>query len=322
MTGASASAPTLQDAARGYAPQSGSHAGRIILVTGASDGIGQALSLALARQGATVALLGRTQRKLVRTYDRIIAEGGPQPALLPFNLETAAAPEYEALFDAVDREFGRLDGLAHVAGILGDLSPIEQYDVPTWCKVLHVNLTAAFILTRTLLPLLRRSDDASIVFTSSTVGRVGRAYWGAYAASKFGTEGLMQVLAHEMAGTTRIRVNSLNPGPDAHDDAQAGVSRGGCRAPARTSGNPRALPLPARPGRPERQRRGDRLPGARGGDANSCSDLSSSSVNARLRPARERAIHRDRAVVRAQDAVGFEAAGFEEFPAGPLAAVP
>ena len=213
MTLANANSATPPAAARAYAAEAGSHAGRIILVTGASDGIGQALSIALARQGATVALLGRTQRKLVRTYDRIVADGGPQPALLPFNLETAAAPEYEALFDAIDREFGRLDGLAHVAGILGDLSPIEQYDVPTWCKVLHVNLTAAFIMTRTLLPLLRKSDDASIVFTSSTVGRVGRAYWGAYAVSKFATEGLMQVLAHEMAGTTRIRVNSLNPGP-------------------------------------------------------------------------------------------------------------
>jgi NAD(P)-dependent dehydrogenase (short-subunit alcohol dehydrogenase family) len=204
---------THAGAARAYAPESGSHAGRIILVTGASDGIGAALGLALARQGATVALLGRSQRKLVRSYDRIVAEGGPQPALLPFNLETAAAPEYEALSGAIEREFGRLDGLAHVAGILGDLSPVEQYDVPTWCKVLHVNLTAAFLLTRTLLPLLRESEDASIVFTSSTVGRVGRAYWGAYAVSKFGTEGLMQVLAHEMAGTTHIRVNSLNPGP-------------------------------------------------------------------------------------------------------------
>ena len=213
MTRASAASATTQATARAYAPEAGSHAGRIILVTGAGDGIGAALSLALARQGATVALLGRTQRKLVRTYDRIVADGGPQPALLPFNLETAAAPEYEALFDAIAREFGHLDGLAHVAGILGDLSPVEQYDVPTWCKVLHVNLTAAFLLTRTLLPLLRKSEDASIVFTSSTVGRVGRAYWGAYAVSKFGAEGLMQVLAHEMAGTTHIRVNSLNPGP-------------------------------------------------------------------------------------------------------------
>jgi NAD(P)-dependent dehydrogenase (short-subunit alcohol dehydrogenase family) len=205
--------PQAQAAARAYVPSPGSHAGRIILVTGASDGIGQALALALARQGATVALLGRTQRKLVRTYDCIVDAGGPTPALLPFNLETAAAPEYGALAEVLEREFGRIDGLAHVAGILGDLSPIDQYDVPTWCRVLHVNLTATFIVTRSLLPLLRRSDDASVLFTSSTVGRSGRAYWGAYAASKFGVEGLMQVLAHELSGTTRIRANSVNPGP-------------------------------------------------------------------------------------------------------------
>lgn len=207
------SASAAQEAARGYAPETGSHAGRVVLVTGASDGIGQAVALALAGQGATVGLLGRSQRKLARTYDRIVEAGGPKPALLPFNLETAAAPEYDALHAALEREFGCLDGLAHVAGILGDLSPIAQYDVPTWCKVLHVNLTASFIVTQALLPLLRRSEDASIVFTSSTVGRTGRAYWGAYAVSKFGTEGLMQVLAHEMAETTRIRVNSVNPGP-------------------------------------------------------------------------------------------------------------
>ena len=192
-------------------PLPGSHAGRVILVTGAGDGIGQELALALARQGATVALLGRTPRKLERTYDRIVALGGPTPALLPFNLETAAAPEYDALHDALDREFGHLDGLAHVAGILGTLSPIEHYDVPTWCKVLHVNLTAPFILTRTLMPLLRRSADASIVFTSSNLAHEGRAYWGAYCASKWGAEGLMQVLAQETE-QSRIRVNSVNPG--------------------------------------------------------------------------------------------------------------
>lgn len=198
---------------RSYKPAPGSHAGRVIVVTGAGDGIGQAVALALARQGATVALLGRTQKKLERTYDQIVKDGGPKPALLPFNLETAAAPEYDALHDALKREFGRIDGLAHVAGILGTLSPIEHYDVPTWCKVLHVNLTASFILTQALLPLLRQSDDASIVFTSSTIARQGRAYWGAYAASKFGVEGLMQVLANEASETTRMRVNSVNPGP-------------------------------------------------------------------------------------------------------------
>lgn len=199
--------------ARSYQPAPDSHAGRVIVVTGASDGIGRALALALARQGATVGLLGRTQRKLERTYDEIAKAGGPKPALLPFNLESAGAAEYDALQSALEREFGRLDGLAHVAGILGTRSPIDHFDVPTWCKVLHVNLTAGFILTQALLPLLRRSEDASIVFTSSTVARRGQAYWGAYAVSKFGVEGLMQVLSHEMAETTKIRVNSVNPGP-------------------------------------------------------------------------------------------------------------
>jgi len=197
---------------RNYQPAPNSHQGRVVIVTGAGDGIGQAVALALARQGATVGLLGRTLRKLERSYDQIVKTGGPKPALLPFNLETAGAAEYDSLHDALDREFGRVDGLAHIAGILGALSPIDHYDVPTWCKVLHVNLTAAFLLTRTLLPLLRRSGDASIVFTSSGVARRGRAYWGAYSVSKFGTEGLMQVLAHESEGTG-IRANSLNPGP-------------------------------------------------------------------------------------------------------------
>jgi len=182
-------------------------------VTGAGGGIGREVARSLAAQGATVALLGRTQRKLEAVYDEIVAAGHPTPALLPFNLETAAAEAYAALFDALDAEFGRLDGLAHVAGILGTRSPIEHYDVPTWCKVVHVNLTAAFILTRTTLPLLRRSTDAAIVFTSSGVGRRGQAYWGAYAVSKFGTEGLMQVLASELEGTTHVRANSVNPGP-------------------------------------------------------------------------------------------------------------
>lgn len=197
---------------RQYRPSAASHEGRIVLVTGAGDGIGRAVALALAAQGATVALLGRSQRKLEAVYDTIVAAGQPTPALLPFNLETATATEYDALHDALEREFGRLDGLAHIAGILGARSPLEHYDVPTWCRVLHVNLTAAFILTRTVMPLLKRSADASVVFTSSGVGRKGRAYWGAYAVSKFGTEGLMQVLASECEDTTHIRANSLNPG--------------------------------------------------------------------------------------------------------------
>ncbi len=200
------------DDPRLYRPSAGSHAGRVVLVTGAGGGIGRPLALALAAQGATVCLLGRSQRKLEQVYDAIKSRGGPEPALLPFNLETATAVEYDALHDAIANEFGRLDGIAHLASILGSRTPVEHFDVPLWCKVLHVNLTAAFILTRTLMPLLHKSEDASVVFASSGVGRKGKAYWGAYAVSKFGLEGLMQVLAAELEETTRIRANSVNPG--------------------------------------------------------------------------------------------------------------
>ncbi len=185
---------------------------RVVLVTGAGDGIGRSVSLALATHGATVVLLGRTVTKLEATFDAIVAAGGTQPGIVPLNLETAQGDDYHKMYLALDREYGRLDGLLHNAGILGDRSPIEHYDVKVWLKTLHVNLTAAFILTQTCMPLLRKSADASVVFTSSGVGRKGRAYWGAYAVSKFGTEGLMQVLADEMQENTAIRVNSLNPG--------------------------------------------------------------------------------------------------------------
>ena len=187
-------------------------AGRVILVTGAGDGIGRAVSLALARNGATVILLGRTQEKLEAVYDQIKAEGGPEPAMAPVNLDVARPQDYEALADMFDKEFGRLDGILHNASILGDITPLEQYEYGTWDTVMQVNVNAAFYLTRALMPLLRESDDASILFTSSSVGRKGRAFWGAYAVSKFATEGMMQVLADELENVSRIRVNSINPG--------------------------------------------------------------------------------------------------------------
>jgi NAD(P)-dependent dehydrogenase (short-subunit alcohol dehydrogenase family) len=202
---------------RHYAPRAGLLAGRVILVTGAGSGIGRALALALAAAGATVALLGRTPRKLERVYDEILAAGGPQPALLPFDLENALAEHYDALGSALESEFGRLDGLVHNAAILGTRAPIAHFDVPTWCRVLQVNLTAEFALTQLCLPLLEKSADASVVFTTSGVGNRGRAYWGAYAVSKFGVEGLAQVLAHEYEDNPRLRVNLVNPGPTRTD---------------------------------------------------------------------------------------------------------
>ncbi len=202
---------------RHYVPRTGLLAGRVILVTGAGAGIGRALALALAGAGATVALLGRTPRKLERVYDEIVAAGGPKPALLPFDLENALAQHYDALSAALESEFGRLDGLVHNAAILGTRAPIAHFDVPTWCRVLQVNLTAEFALTQVCLPLLEKSADASLVFTTSGVGNRGRAYWGAYAVSKFGVEGLAQVLAHEYEDHPRLRVNLVNPGPTRTD---------------------------------------------------------------------------------------------------------
>ena len=194
-----------------YQPRADLLASRVILVTGASAGIGRAVALALARHGATVVLTGRNARKLEAVYDAILAAGAPKPAYLPLDLEHALAQDYDALAAAIETEFGRLDGLLHNASILGTRSPIRHHDVPTWCRTLHVNLTAAFALTQVCLPLLEAAEDGSIVFTTSSVGSRGRAYWGAYAVSKFGTEGLAQVLAHEYEDT-HLRVNLVNPG--------------------------------------------------------------------------------------------------------------
>ena len=186
---------------------------RVILVTGASTGIGRALALAIAGFGGTVILHGRAVRRLESVYDEIRAADGPEPAIFPLDLERAAGEDYDRLSGAIEEQWGRLDGLVHNAGILGPRAPILHHDVGDWQRVLHVNLTAPFILCRCLLPLLLASDDASMVFTSSGVGRHGKAFWGAYAISKFGVEGLSQVLADELENKPNIRINAVNPGP-------------------------------------------------------------------------------------------------------------
>ena len=187
--------------------------GRVIAVTGASDGIGRAVALAAAAHGAELVLIGRSVSKLEAVHARIAALHKAEASIAPLDLERALARDYDQLADALQRRYGHLDGLLHNAGILGVLAPIEHYDVPTWCRVLHVNLTAAFALTQVLLPLLRCSQDASIVFTSSGAGRHANAYWGAYAVSKFGIEALTHVLAEELERSGNPRVNALNPGP-------------------------------------------------------------------------------------------------------------
>ena len=185
---------------------------RIILVTGASDGIGRALALGAAGLGAQVILHGRNVAKLEKVYDEIEAiDGAARPSIAVVDLASANSAAYESLATNLADEFGRLDGLVHNASIIGDRFAIEQYDAVQWQRVMHVNVTAAFALTQVLMPMLKQADDPSIIFTSSSVGRTGRAFWGAYSVSKFATEGLSQVLADEHR-ETKLRVNCINPG--------------------------------------------------------------------------------------------------------------
>jgi NAD(P)-dependent dehydrogenase (short-subunit alcohol dehydrogenase family) len=195
-----------------FTPERDLLAGRAILITGAGSGLGRALAIECARAGASVILSGRTGVKLERVYDEIEALGAPQPAIATLDLAVATAVDYDGLARVIGDEFGRLDGLVHAAGLLGDRSPLEQYDVPTWCKVLHVNLTAPFILTQVLLPNLRKSEDASVIFVSSGVVKQQRPFWGAYAVAKTGLESVRSMLAEELEGESNIRVNSVNPG--------------------------------------------------------------------------------------------------------------
>ncbi|HSH48505.1 MAG TPA: YciK family oxidoreductase [Halomonas sp.] len=187
-------------------------AGRVILVTGAGDGIGRCAALEYARHGATVILLGRTIAKLEATYDAIEAEGLAQPAIFPLNFEGASLKDYHDMAETLHKEFGRLDGILHNAGLLGRITPFEQYNPELWAKVMQVNINGPVWMTQALLPLLQASKDASVIFTSSSVGRKGRAYWGAYAVSKFATEGFSEVLADEVEHLGTLRVNTLNPG--------------------------------------------------------------------------------------------------------------
>lgn len=185
---------------------------RVILVTGASDGIGKALALHAAGLGARLVLHGRSAARLEQVYDEIEKiPGAQQPSIAVMDLAGANAESYNSLAASIEAEFGRLDGLVHNAGILGDRFSIAQFDAVQWQKVMHVNVTAAFALTQVLLPLLEAAEDPSIIFTSSGVGRRGKAFWGAYAVSKFATEGLAQVLADEYRHG-KLRVNCVNPG--------------------------------------------------------------------------------------------------------------
>jgi len=208
---------------------------RVILITGAANGIGRALADGCATHGASVILLDRDVPGMERAYDEIMAAGHPEPALYPLDLKGANPDDYTILADTIEKEFGRLDGLIHNAAHLGALVPFANFEHELWFETLQINLNAPYLLTMACLGLLGQSEDASIVFSADARGRHGKAYWGAYAVSKAGTECFMQVLADELEANTPIRVNSLDPGP----------VRTALRRLAYPYEKPDALPLPA-----------------------------------------------------------------------------
>ncbi|CCQ11783.1 Putative oxidoreductase [Pseudoalteromonas luteoviolacea B = ATCC 29581] len=184
---------------------------KTILITGAGDGIGRVAAITFAKHGATVILLGKTTSKLECVYDEIVAAGYPEPAIVPLDMKGATKQHYRDLAATIEMQFGQLDGLLNNAAILGSLGPLEHFCVSTFENIMKVNVTAQAMITKYMFPLLRKAPNASVIFTSSGVGRVGREFWGPYAISKFATEGMMQTWAQEV-GKTNIRINCINPG--------------------------------------------------------------------------------------------------------------
>ena len=194
-----------------YKVQEGELEGKVVLVTGANRGFGLAITMDLAKAGATVIMLGRDLGSLEYAYDAVVDAGYKEPILYPLDLEGATPENYQELQDNILDKFKKLDGLIHNAAILGTQMPIDQYDIKLWYSTLQINLSAPFMLTQFLIPALMESDDARILFLSSTVGRKAKAYWGAYSVSKFGIEGFAKTLSEELE-KTQITVNTINPG--------------------------------------------------------------------------------------------------------------
>lgn len=184
-----------------------------VLVTGAGGGLGRAIAEAVAAAGAQTLLLGRRQGSLEDVHDAIVAAGGLPPILIPTDLARLDADQARQIGDAVLDQCGELHGLVHNAAVAGPRVPLRYHSDADWREALDVNLTAPFLLTRALLPALEASRGSVVLFVSDSVGRAPGAYWGAYAVSKAALEALAQVLADELAATSRVRVNVVDPGP-------------------------------------------------------------------------------------------------------------
>jgi len=207
---------------------------KVILITGAGDGIGAEAARTYAKYGATCILLGRTVAKLESVYDEIVNAGSSEPAIVPLDLKGATPTHYQQMAQTIIEQFGRLDGILHNASILGHLSAFKDIDQQEWLDVMQINVNGMVFLTQALIPVLEKAPHASVIFTSSSVGRKGRAFWGTYAVSKFATEGVMQTLADEYKNKS-LRFNCINPG----------ATRTKMRAQAFPAENPETLKTPA-----------------------------------------------------------------------------
>ena len=217
-----------------YQPKADCLKDKVIVVTGAGDGIGRVAALTYAKHGATVVLLGRTIAKLEYVYDEIEALGNHQTAIYPINFEGAVEKDYEDMALKLEEEYGRIDGLLLNAAVLGPKTPINNYSVHSWQQVMQINLNSPFMMLKALAPLLEKSGNGCVITTSSGVAKQGRAFWGAYAVSKAALQNLTEILAAEWDGTIPVRINSINPGG----------TRTSMRAAAYPAENPASVPAP------------------------------------------------------------------------------
>lgn len=198
---------------KNYQTSKDSFLGKVIMVTGAADGIGKAVTIALAEHGATVLMLDKKSRHLEKLFDEIVQRDYQEPIILPVDLMEVTPESATELAQAIHDDIGHLDGLLHNAAELGSPSPLDQYDMEYWNAVMHTNLQAPYFLTRALLPLLKQDYTSNVLFTTADVGRQAAAYWGAYSIAYAGLEAQMTIWAEELEAVSNIKVNSIDPGP-------------------------------------------------------------------------------------------------------------
>jgi NAD(P)-dependent dehydrogenase (short-subunit alcohol dehydrogenase family) len=185
---------------------------KVILITGANKGIGKTLSLEFSKMGVNIVLLGRNEESLDSLYDEIITTTSTKPLIIKCDLSDIDNKSAKQINDEIMGVYGRLDGVIFNAAKLGKMSTIEDYEEDIWKEVFNINLHSAFIISKEILPALKAAPNGRIIFTSSGVAEVGKAFWGAYSASKFAVKGLAEILRDELDTTSNVKVFNYDPG--------------------------------------------------------------------------------------------------------------